>query len=352
MRPVIFAIPGDLSLPTGGYAYDRRILTGAAEHGLEMRHLALPGSFPQPTPEHLAETARLIAEAPANSVLFIDGLAYGAMPPGLIRAFARPIVALVHHPLGLETGVDAERARELIANEADALALADHVIVTSALTARTLANDFATPSSKITVAEPGVETAPRARGSKTAEVQIVSVGSVTPRKGYDLLVDALATLSDRRWRLKIAGAVDRAPETVAALQSQISARGLSDRIELLGAISDDDVSTLYDRADLFVLASHYEGYGMALAEAMTRGLPIIATTGGAAAETAPEGAAIKIPPGDGGALAAALSRALDDEHLRRRLAEKAWDAGQSLPRWSDTVARIANVLKNVKEAAP
>jgi glycosyltransferase involved in cell wall biosynthesis len=345
MRPVVFAIPGDLALPTGGYAYDRRVLAIAQAQGADITHLELPAGYPAPTANDLANTARLIAATPRDAILLIDGLAYGAMPADLIGDFRRRIVALVHHPLGLESGIGEDRARELIASEKAALALAEKVIVTSPLTARTLMKDLAVPQAKIVVAEPGCDPAPRAEGSGGPGVAMLAVGAISARKGYDLLVESLAPLAGRDWRLTIAGAADRAPEAVADVKRRIAAHGLGHRIALAGAVDDPALRALYHSADLFVMASHYEGYGMALAEAMARGLPIVTTTGGAAADTAPDGAALKVPPGDIDALRSALMRALDDSGLRARLSAASWAAGQTLPRWNDTTARILAALE-------
>jgi glycosyltransferase involved in cell wall biosynthesis len=123
--------------------------------------------------------------------------------------------------------------------------------------------------------------------------------------------------------------------------------GLDGQITLLGAVDDDRLQTLYSAADLFVLASRYEGYGMVLTEAMTRGLPIVCTTGGAAAETVPDGAALKVEPGDARALMWQLGRAIEDQKLRRSLADAAWAAAGGLPTWEDTARRIAAAVKGV-----
>lgn len=353
MRPVFFVIPGDYWPVTGGYVYNRRVLDLAPEAGVPLRHLALPGSYPMPTDDDLAETARLIAETPRDAVLMIDGLAYGAMPPDLIRALDRAIVALIHHPLGLESGIGAERSRWLIANETAALALARTVIVTSETTARTLRQDFAVPQEKLVVAEPGVDRAPRARGSQGGALALLAVGSLVPRKGYDMLIDALATLRDIPWSLAVAGADDRSPETTKALHAQIAARGLADRIALRGPVDDDELARLYDGADLFVIASHYEGYGMAATEALVRGLPLVATTGGALAATVPDDAALKIAPGDERALSAALRRMMTDHALRQRCADAAFARAAAFPHWRDAARRIARALADVmaKDAA-
>jgi glycosyltransferase involved in cell wall biosynthesis len=344
---VAFCIPGDLSLPTGGYAYDRELLRRLPDHGVAARHVALPGRFPAPAEEDLAQTRDLLAAQPAHSLLLIDGLAYGAFPAELAARFGARTIALVHHPLALETGIGPERAAFLRGNERLALGAARHVVVSSAATAQILAAEFDVPAKKIAIAEPGVTPAARATGSGGEQAHLIAVGSVVPRKGYDVLVAALAGIAGLRWRMTIAGALDRAPETAAALRAQISKLGLEGRVRLAGAISDADIAALYAQADLFVMASHYEGYGMVLTEALARGLPIVTTTGGALADTAPEAACLKVPPGDVAALAGAIAAMIADDKLRRQKADAAWALAAGLPRWEGTAGAVAQALKRV-----
>jgi glycosyltransferase involved in cell wall biosynthesis len=344
-----FAIPGDLGLATGGYAYDREVLKRLPAHGVAATHLALPGSFPDPTAEDMAETGRLLLSRPWDEVLMIDGLAYGAFPEAAAAGLAGRVVALVHHPLGLETGLSPERAAALVRTETAALRHAAQVIVTSATTGDILAAEFAVPAGKIAVAEPGVARAPRATGSpEGAPPHLLAVGSIVPRKGYDVLVSALARLAQLSWRLTIAGDPGRSPETAAALAQQIAALGLGERIELLGVLSDAELAARYAAADIFVMSSHFEGYGMVLTEALARGLPLVTTTGGAAAATAPDAAALKVPPGDARALSAALARLIGDRALRARLADAAWNAAATLPDWNDTARTVADVVRSLK----
>jgi len=351
MTPAVFAIPGDIDLPTGGYAYDRRVLALLERSGV--RHLALPGSFPLPTEADLAETARLLRSVDAGIVLMIDGLAYGALPAAFIDTLPSPVLALLHHPLCLETGLDEARRRALYVSERAALARARHVVVTSPTTAATLVADFAVPPARITIAVPGTDPAPRARGTDGtgAPLQLLSVGSIVARKAYDTLVRALAPLRERDWRLTIVGSADRDPSALAALEAALHDTGLDGRVALYGPASTRELDDLYAAADLFVMASLYEGYGMVLAEALARGLPIVCTTGGAAAETVPDTAGLKVPPGDEGALSGAIGRALDDAALRRRLAEAAWGAGQGLPRWEDTARIVAGAIRSIAPGA-
>jgi glycosyltransferase involved in cell wall biosynthesis len=347
MIPAVFAIPGDIGLPTGGYMYDRRVLALLPRMGVAGQHLELPGSFPDPNAADLEETARLLAAIAPGAANMIDGLAYGAMPADVISRIRAPIIALVHHPLCLEAGLSKDRQEALHALEKTALTLAKRVVVTSQITARTLAEDFAVPRAKITVAEPGTDPAQRAAGSSGGPVQLLAVGSIVPRKAYDILVRALAPLADLDWHLRIAGPADRSPEALAALHAAIRDTRLSHRITLAGPVTTERLAGFYASADVFVMPSLYEGYGMVLAEAMARGLPIVCTTGGAAAQTVPDAAAIKVPPGDGPALTTAVGRLLRDADLRRRLADASWAAGQKLPRWEDTARIIAGVIKEI-----
>lgn len=343
MTACAFAIPGDLAQPTGGYAYARRVLALLPGLGVEVSHLHLPGSFPSPNAAELEEAAALLAAVPASSVALIDGLAFGVLPPEVLAQMRAPIVALVHHPLGWESGLDAARRAALIDSERRALAFARRVIVSSSTTARLLVEAFGVTAQHIVVAEPGTDPAPAARGSGGVP-HLLAVGAVVPRKGYDVLVAALAGLAERDWTASIVGSLDRAPQTAAALAAQIEACGLTHRIRLVGMLDDAALARAYDTADIFVLASRYEGYGMVLAEAMARGLPIVATAAGAAAETVPPGAGLLVAPDDAVALRVALNRLLADAGLRQNLAAGARTAGAALPRWETSVVRVAGAI--------
>lgn len=347
MAPLAFLIPGDLGLPTGGYTYDRRVLALLPSLGIEASHVELPGSFPFPTKADLSETERIVAQLPGDAILLVDGLAFGAMPAEVINTFRRPLVALCHHPLCLEAGLSERASAELRASETAALALADAVVVTSPSTRTLLVTEFAVPLARIAVAMPGTDAAPRATGTGLP-LQLLAVGSIVPRKGYEYLVEALAGLHDLEWRLAIVGADDRSSMTSAQLRERVKAKGLAERITFAGAAGPLELSRYYAEADIFVMSSLFEGYGMVLAEAMARGLPIVCTTGGAAAETVPDGAALKVRPGDATALADAIRQLVESPQLRARLADAAWAAGRRLPRWEDTARTIAGVIRQVK----
>jgi glycosyltransferase involved in cell wall biosynthesis len=339
-----FAVPGDLATPTGGYAYARHLMAALPGTGIRAHPVRLPGTFPRPSSADIEAALRALSALPPDWPILFDGLAFGAMPAEAVRRIAPPIVALVHHPLGHESGLAADERQALLASEAAALALARQVVVTSTFTARLVAAEFAVPPERITVAEPGTAQAARAKGTG-APVALLAVGAVTPRKGYELLVEALAPLNGLDWRLTIAGALDRSPQAAAALRQRIAAAGLKGRIRLPGSVSEDALAALYDAADLFVSPSLFEGYGMALAEALVRGLPLVASTGGAAADTVPDGAAVKVEPGDVAALREALRRLITRPADRAALAEAALVHARTLPTWADTAACVAGALR-------
>jgi glycosyltransferase involved in cell wall biosynthesis len=363
---VAFAIPGDIALPTGGYAYDRNLIGHIQPFGVRLSHLPLPGGFPFPDAAERAETMTRLTALRDVSLLLIDGLAYGAFDAAMLAAVPKPVVALVHHPLGLETGLTPQQQEALLATEGEALRRARHIIATSQTTAATLVALFSLARETITVAEPGVALPERAMCSgvraeramcsgvraeratgHTAPVHILSAGAVVPRKGHDVLIDALAALQDLPWRASIAGSLDRSPETARDLAERIADCGLTGRVELAGALGDEALAALYRSADVFALASRYEGYGMVFAEAMAHGLPIVATTAGAIPETVPAAAGLLVPPDDTAALATALRAMIERTDLRRMCGEAAFAHAQTLPRWSDTARRVAEVLKAV-----
>ena len=345
-----FVIPGDLGLPTGGYGYDRRVLALLPAAGIDIRHVALPGSYPTPSTADLAAGAAIMSALPRDTLLLIDGLALGAMPAAVVASIAQPIVALCHHPLALEAGLTAVSQAHFRATETAALSLARHVVVTSAMTKQILVAEFGVAAGRVTIAEPGTDPALRAKqaeGGPAAPVRLLAVGSIVPRKGYDVLVQALAGLQHLDWQLTIAGSDDRSPVTTLAVKAAIRDAGLGDRVTMIGAVATSELERLYAAADLFLMPSLFEGYGMAMAEAMARGLAVVCTTGGAAAETVPDAAAIKVAPGDAVAFRGAVACVLGDPVLRQRMADASWTAGQHLPRWADTARIIADVLQQV-----
>ncbi|MDS4019153.1 MAG: glycosyltransferase family 4 protein [Candidatus Competibacter sp.] len=348
MRSAHFLIPGDPETRTGGYLYDRRIMAGLTALGWRVELHRLDAAFPLPTPAALREADAVLAALPERALAVIDGLALGAMPE--VAAAHRDrlrSIALVHHPLALETGLRPAVSRQLYASEREALRHVRHVIATSPSTVRALA-DYDVPPERCTVVPPGTEPAALAAGSGRGEQWVLfCAASLTPRKGHVVLFRALARLRHLSWRLECAGSDTLDPASAALSRGSIEELGLMDRIELLGELDADALAARYQQADLFVLPSWYEGYGMVLAEALARGLPIVSTTAGAIPDTVPADAGLLVPPGDEAALAEALARVMTEPELRQRLAAGARAARRTLPDWPRVCGQFAATLAAV-----
>ena len=342
-----FAIPGDLNLPTGGYGYDRRLIMGLRELGWTVDHVKLPGTFPFPDAATLLETDNTFAVIPDGSLVLIDGLAYGAMPEIAARHADRLTqVALVHHPLCDETGLLADVQQKLFASEKAALASSRGIFCTSRTTAQRLAEGFISSPTKCVVAEPGTDPSSRRAAAPSNTPLILAVGSLVRRKGHDVLIDALGMIANRRWTARIVGADDRDAETTAKLRSQIGKLELCDRITLTGGVKD--VRAELEKAQIFALASRHEGYGMAFAEALAHGLPIVACNAGAVPDLVPQSAGTLVPPDDPAAVASALAQLLDNDVFWQKTANAAWAVGQNLPNWTDTAQIVSTHLKEIK----
>jgi glycosyltransferase involved in cell wall biosynthesis len=340
-------VSGDLATLTGGYLYDARIVEGLRQQGWDVQVHNLATSFPNPDEHALAQATAQFNAIPEGARVVIDGLALGGMPQ-LVMAHAQRLrlFALVHHPLALETGLTRNEQKRLFDNERDALAAVARIIVTSPNTARALA-DYGVPEECIGVVLPGTDPAPLAVGSASKAPVLLCVATITPRKGHADLVDALGNLRDRPWQLLCVGSLTRSLTTVVAVRARIAAYKLDSCIALLGEAEGETLNNYYHHADLFVLPSYYEGYGMALAEALARGLPIVSTTAGAIPDTVPADAALLVPPGDKTQLTEVLRRVLDDAELRQQLAMAARQARQQLPSWGIASQHFADQLRQV-----
>lgn len=338
-----FLIPGALDTPTGGYAYDKQILRRLQQRGFPLVPVELGGEWPSPTAGDISLCERLFQSFSERTALLIDGLAFGAMPEALLTQANGPLIALCHHPLACETGLNESRRRELHMSEKAALAHARSVIVTSDETAGLLVRDFGVPERNITIALPGTPLMRRARGGGDIP-HLVAVGSVSKRKNYDGLLEALRQIDDLPWRLTVAGRVED-QGYLALLAAQARAGKSGDRVHFTGAVSDDAIKNLLMGADLFVMPSHYEGYGMALMEAVASGLPCVTTDAVPSARHVPAGGIAVVPAGDSEAFGAALRELLMDPEARENMGALAWDARSELPDWETAADRVAAVIE-------
>jgi len=344
-RAAAFAIPGDIETLTGGYIYERRLLEGLRAQGRDVDHIPLGSSFPHPSPADMAEAAaRLRAIAP-DRPLILDGLVFGSIDTAVLAALPMPVVAMLHHPLAHESGLDPAARDHLYRTERDNLRHAAHVLVPSPHTRALLISDYGVEPARITIARPGTDR-PIGRLPKAEPPLILSVGILHPRKGHDILLRALARLSARDWQAVIVGS-RYDPDHAAALDRLHAELALGDRVRLAGRLPGDDLGRAYAQASIFALATRYEGYGIVFDEAMAHGLPIVTCATGAVPDTMAEGAGLLVPPEDPEAFAAALDRLLSDAALRDRMARTSAAAGAALPGWSETARIAGDVLDRV-----
>lgn len=341
---VSLIVPAPFATISGGYAYDRRIVDGLREAGHAVRVVELAG--PHPLTDDFSRDAACAAwdSIADDSRPIIDGLALPAFA-GLDDALAaRNAVGLIHHPTALETGFSEEQRAALLAIEKRLLPRLARLVVTSAATAERLAADFAVDRARIRVVAPGTDDAPRSKGSSGPTCQVLSIGALVPRKGHDVLLRALARLFDLDWHLTIVGSPTRDPVYAAGLPALAEELGIAQHVRIAGELDADALEALWQQTDLFALATYWEGYGMVIAEALKRGVPVAVTDGGAAGKLVTPESGVVVPVGDRINLSKALRRLMFGAGLRREMAEAAWRVGQTLPDWPTQVREFAQAL--------
>jgi glycosyltransferase involved in cell wall biosynthesis len=317
----------DPARPSGGNTYDRRVCQGLAALGWAVHEHAVARAD---------ALAYVVRRMPDGAVVLLDGLIACGAPEALVPHAGRlRQVVLMHMPLG------DEREREV-------LAAAAAVVTTSEWTRRRLEELYALPADRVHVAEPGVDAAELAPGTAAGDA-LLCVAAVTREKGHDVLLDGLTSVADLSWRCACVGSLDRAPAFADRVRRRALGGGLRDRVRFAGPLTGAALDRAYAAADLLVLASHAETYGMVLTEALARGLPVVAADVGGVTEALGHGddgtrPGLLVPPGDPAALGAALRRWLEDAELRGRLRQAARERRASLPGWPATTSVVAGVL--------
>ncbi|MFF5012648.1 glycosyltransferase family 4 protein [Streptomyces sp. NPDC001165] len=358
LRTVHFVMPGgvdDPAAPSGGNAYDRRVCLDLPGFGWQAVRHAVPGSWPRPGRSDRDVLARVLRDLPDDTVVLLDGLVACGVPEVVVPEAERlRLAVLVHLPLGDETGLDPALAADLDARERQVLRAVPAVIATSDWAVRRLVSHHGLAPERVHVAAPGADIAPLAPGTDGVS-QLVCVAAVTPRKGQHRLVEALATVTDLPWNCVCVGGLTHDPEYVAHLRELIRRHGLQDRLRLAGPQAGAELDAAYATADLMVLTSYAETYGMAITEALARGIPVLATDVGGVPEAvgrAPDGGVpgILVPPEDPAALAAELRGWFGEPDVRRRLKAAARSRRAALDGWATTARSLAGVLGRLPEA--
>ncbi|MEI4232775.1 glycosyltransferase family 4 protein [Roseovarius sp. D22-M7] len=343
MRSMVFGVSGDIDTVTGGYLYDRRLGKALSAAGHDLRYLRFGDSFPHPEPADMTDALAQLQALPGDCPALVDGLAYGALDTSGLARVRAALVALVHHPLALEPGLDADTADRMAAREAANLGLARHIVVTSPHIAGLLKEHYDVAAHRISVARPGFTPPAPACTPRGTPPLILSVGLQARRKGHDILLRALSRLTDLDWQAEIVGRAHE-PDTARALLELRDTLHLGARVTIAGEVDQAVLDGLYRRASLFALATRYEGYGIVFGEAMGHGLPIVATRVGAVPGTVPAKAGHLVPPDDPDALARAIRRLLTDTALREQVAAGARSASADLPNWTDTARVVADAM--------
>jgi len=341
--------------PSGGNTYDREIVAGLAGLGWPVRRHLAAGRWPVPDDAALGALSSLLSRLPDDSLVIVDGLIASASPgPMAAHGLRLRLVVLVHTPLGHSWSLTGRPPRpagdleETRTAEEKALSAASALVATSRWTRAWLLRHYGLAGRRIVVAEPGVDPAPAAPGTPAGS-RLLCVGAVTPLKGHDVLVDALAPVAGTPWRCVCVGALDLDPRYVAEVRGRARDRGIGARVAFPGPLTGPDLDRAYAEADVLVAPSRVETYGMVVTEALARGIPVIGSDVGGLPEAfgrAPGGSrpGMLVPPGDVPALTRALCRWLDDPRQRRELRSAARSRRTALPGWPRTARRVARLL--------
>ena len=343
----VFVVPGDINTQTGGYIYDRKVISELRASGFSVSVLSLSDTFPNPSVDDQRLAYEQLTRVKVKPPMIIDGLALGALDPETVSAISSPIIGMIHHPLAYETGLDADTSRRLFETEFENLRKVDKVIAPSHFIKQLLVEKYQLDKGLITVATPGIDLDPLP-ASPAQPPLILSVGIMASRKGHDVLLRALSKITEASWQAVIVGSTrdQHYLDDLVALRAEL---GLESRVKFLGQLSQEELAEYYSRASVFALATRHEGYGMVFAEAMANGLPIVSCKAGATAETVGEQAGILTDVDSPEMFADALRTVIDDRKLHARMSSASKLRASQLGTWSDTASVFEKALDEISE---
>lgn len=340
---VYAVLPGDVddpNLPSGGNVYDRRVCRELAARGTDIHETAVPGTWPWPDATSRSQLRRWLSNVPDGAIVLLDGIV-GCGVPEVVVAHAKrlSLAILVHMPLADETGLSPEQAAQLDRAERRSLHAADAIVATSPLAAQRLVRHHGLPGDSVHVVSPGTDPALPAHGTD-GRSHLLCVAAVTPGKGHDVLIEALSRVADLPWSCELVGPIDRDRAYANRIARLIEGYALGDRVRMTGPLTGEALDNAYAAADLVVLPSRTETYGMVVVEALAREIPVIAS----AVPDALGDGGLLLPPGDASALVDGLRNWLGDSRFRSRLRAAAKGRRGQLPTWEATASRLAAVL--------
>ncbi len=340
-------IYGSLDTLTGGYLYDRLMVEAWRARGHQVILFALPWrGYARHLRDNFNYSFFRRLQTAALDVLIQDELNHPSLVwlnPRLRARVAYPILSLVHL-------VKASEWRPAWQNrgygwlERRYWQTVDGFIYNSQDTRRLVEGMLRTSPPGVVV-YPGrdhISPLPRAARIDDQLLRIISVGNVVRRKGLHTLLAALARLGRDDWQLTVIGSLTMEPAYVAGLRAFMHTHDLTDRVAFCGAVPNEEIAPYLAASDLFVMVSQYEGFGMVYLEALAAGLPVIASTAGAAGEIVRhEQEGFLLPPEDPAALADLLRRLLSNPAVLLPLSRAARARWRQFPTWAEGAEKIA-----------
>lgn len=334
----------DNQRPSGGNTYNNELITALRAGGDTLEVHRVPGRWPAPRSADREVAARALR---GSAVSIVDGIVASGAPEIIEQAAGagRRVVILAHMAAADERGLPgAERVRRE-EREGRAFRAASAVVATSGTAARDLARRHRLP--EVHVALPGMRPMPPAGGS--TPLRILAVGALTPTKDHHTLLGALSRLPDAEWSARIVGPDDVDPPLTRELTAAIHRMGWTGRVQLTGPLTGEALEAQWHAADLLVLPSRHETYGLVVLEALAHGIPAVVTDTGAAEALAVGGPERPLPGavtpvGDPSALADRLREWAGTERLRTTWRHRAREVRAALPSWEQTAASLRALI--------